>query len=251
VKRCLYGALVVSVCIALWWIAAAIANSVLLPTPDKALQGMLSILGSTSGLKHIWITTCRVLVGMAIGATFGIILGVATRYSRFIEAVVRLVIYPVIHSVPTLCWVMIFALWFGYSNITPVLTIAVSVAPFFVINIWEGMKELDLSLVEMSEMYTRKRMLVLGKVIMPMLYPYVFAATRSAFMTAWKAAIPAEIFGAGSGMGYEISNAFGGYRFAQVFGWTLIFAFILISFDNGLFRYFDRKYIRKWKPVGK
>jgi NitT/TauT family transport system permease protein len=81
-----------------------------------------------------------------------------------------------------------------------------------------------------------------------MLYPYVFAATRSSFMTAWKIVVPAEIFGATSGMGYMLSLAFDMYRIEGVFGWTLVFAVIIIVFDYGLFNFLDRKYMRKWKP---
>jgi NitT/TauT family transport system permease protein len=83
---------------------------------------------------------------------------------------------------------------------------------------------------------------------MPMLYPYIFAATRSSMMVAWKVVILGEIFGAASGMGYMLSIAFGSYRIEQVFGWTLAFAAILIMFDYGIFKYIDKKFIRKWKP---
>jgi len=124
----------------------------------------------------------------------------------------------------------------------------VAAAPFFIINVWEGMKELDANLIEMASSYTHKRIRILGKVILPMLYPYLFAATKSGFMTAWKIVVPAEIFGATSGMGYMLSIAFESYRIADVFGWTLAFAIIIILFDYGLFNYIDRKYMRKWKP---
>ena len=249
VKRLLLGVLVVAAFVALWWVAAAVSSSALMPTPDRALRAMVDVLLAPNGWRHVWDTTSRVLLGTSIGALIGTVLGVITRYSRIAEAAVRLVIYPVLQSEPTLCWAFIFALWVGSYGVAPVLTVTVAVAPFFIINIWEGMKELDLTLVEMAGMYTRRPMRVLGKVIAPMLYPYVFAATKSSFMTAWKIVIPAEIFGAASGMGYMMSLAFGGFRIPQVFGWTLAFALILIIFDRGLFNYIDRKYIRKWKPA--
>ena len=161
---------------------------------------------------------------------------------------VKVVIYPLLQSVPTICWALIFVLWFGLSDATPILAIASAVAPFFMINIWEGLKELDSNLTEMASVYTKSRSRILRKVIMPMLYPYIFAATRSSLMVAWKVVILGEIFGAASGMGYMLSIAYGSYRIEQVFGWTLAFAIILIVFDYGIFNYIDRKFIRKWKP---
>jgi ABC-type nitrate/sulfonate/bicarbonate transport system permease component len=249
VRRLLFTAAVVGSFIGLWWAAATLAGSSLLPAPDKVFLALVGILKSPNGWMHIGITTYRVVLGTLIGSVVGTFFGVMTRYNRLAEAAVRSVIHPVLQSVPSICWALVFVLWFGLSNVTPVLTVAVAIAPFFIINIWEGMKELDLNLVEMAGMYTHRRSLVLGKVIAPMLYPYAFAATKSSFMTAWKIIIPAEIFGAISGMGYMLSLAFETYRIPQVFGWTLAFAFILLAFDRGIFDYIDRRYVRKWKPA--
>jgi NitT/TauT family transport system permease protein len=248
VRRRLLTAIAVVGFVALWWAVAALAGSALLPTPDRVFLALINILRAPNGWMHIGITTYRVIAGTLIGSLFGTLLGVVTRYNRVIETTVKSVIHPVLQSVPSICWALVFVLWLGLSNATPILTVAVAVAPFFIINIWEGMKELDLNLVEMAEVYTHRRLPVLSKVIAPMLYPFAFAATKSSFMTAWKIIIPAEIFGATSGMGYMLSIAFESYRIPQVFGWTLAFAIILLTFDRGIFDYFDRRYIRKWKP---
>jgi ABC-type nitrate/sulfonate/bicarbonate transport system permease component len=234
--------------IATWWLVAASAHSALLPNPQQTVVALYQRLAAPNGFYHVGMTVYRVFVGTLLGALAGTILGVATRYSRLAEAAVRSVIYPLLQAVPTICWALVFVLWFGLHNTTPILTIAVAAAPFFIINVWEGMQELDASLIEMASSYTHKRVRILGKVILPMLYPYLFAATKSGFMTAWKIVVPAEIFGATSGMGYMLSIAFESYRIADVFGWTLAFAIIIILFDYGLFNYIDRKYMRKWKP---
>jgi NitT/TauT family transport system permease protein len=66
-------------------------------------------------------------------------------------------------------------------------------------------------------------------------------------MIAWKIIVPAEVFGAVSGMGYMMHSAFNDYRIADVFGWTLVFAIILIFSDYVVFNFIDRKFVRKWK----
>ena len=233
---------------AIWWLIAQLYNSVLFPGPVETFKSFITIVTTSSNWDHIGITTYRVFIGTLIGSTGGTLLGIATRYNKLIKATVGTVIYPLLQAVPTISWALIFVLWFGLSNITPVMTIAVAVAPFFIINIWEGMKELDNNLVEMASTYTASKKRILSKIIFPMLYPFVFAATKSSFMIAWKIVVLAEIFGATSGMGYMLSIAFDSYRIVQVFGWTLGFAVILIAFDHGIFNFIDRKFIRKWKP---
>ncbi len=231
-----------------WWAIAAFSNSALFPTPWQTVRALWVIITSSSSWEHIGISTYRVVAGTAIGSAVGAVLGLSTRYWHFMEITVKAVIYPLLQSVPTICWALIFVLWFGLSDTTPILAVASAVAPFFIINIWEGLKELDSNLTEMASVYTSSRWRILNKVIMPMLYPYIFAATRSSMMVAWKVVILGEIFGAASGMGYMLSIAFGSYRIEQVFGWTLAFAAILIMFDYGIFKYIDKKFIRKWKP---
>jgi NitT/TauT family transport system permease protein len=240
--------LAIAVFVALWWAISASANSALLPNPEQTVVALYQRLTAPRGLYNVGVTIYRVFLGTLLGAVVGTVLGVATRYSRLVETAVRSVVYPLLQTVPTICWALVFVLWFGLHNTTPILTVAVAAAPFFIINVWEGMKELDSSLIEMASSYTRKRVKILGKVILPMLYPYLFAATKSGFMIAWKIIVPAEIFGSTSGMGYMLSIAFETFRIADVFGWTLAFAIILIAFDYGLFNYIDRKYMRRWKP---
>jgi NitT/TauT family transport system permease protein len=233
---------------ATWWALAASANSALLPNPAQTVMALFERLTAPKGLYHVGMTVYRVFAGTFLGAVAGTALGVATRYSRLAEAAVRSVIYPLLQTVPTICWALVFVLWFGLRDTTPILTVAVAAAPFFIINVWEGMKELDANLIEMASSYTRKRRKILTKVILPMLYPFLFAATKSGFMIAWKIIVPAEIFGSTSGMGYMLSLAFETFQIDSVFGWTLAFAIILITLDYGLFNYVDRKYVRKWKP---
>ncbi len=249
VKKALLTALVTAIFWLLWWAVAALSESVLFPTPWQTLLAFMDIVFSARNWEHIGITTYRVVMGMALGSSLGALLGIATRYSNLLRTAVRTVIYPLLQSVPTICWALVFVLWFGLSDATPILAVAVAVAPFFIINIWEGMKELDNNLIEMASMYTSRRARILGRVILPMLYPYLFAAVRSSAMVAWKVVILGEVFGAASGMGYMLTIAFESYRITQVFGWTLAFALILLMTDYGLFNYIDRKYIRQWKPT--
>ena len=230
-----------------WWAIAAFNESVLLPTPWQTFSSFIELLAAPSGWKHVLITIYRVFAGTLLGAAAGTVLGVVTRYNRIAETAVKTVVFPVLQSVPTLCWTLIFVLWFGLNDATPIMTIVVAVAPFFIINVWEGMKELDANLIEMAHTHTNSRLKLLKKIILPMLYPYIFAATRSSFMTAWKKIIPAEIFGAVSGMGYMLYLSFESYRISNVFGWTVAFALIIITFDYGVFSYADRKLMRRWQ----
>ncbi|MCL1886126.1 MAG: ABC transporter permease subunit [Dehalococcoidia bacterium] len=246
--RKIWALLAIVAFILIWWWLSASAVSSFLPNPLQSVQALFRRLSAPRGMSHVWLSLYRVCVGTFLGAVIGTVLGIATRYVKAIEVVVRSVIYPLLQSVPTICWAMVFIIWFGLNGVAPILSVMVAAAPFFIINTWEGMKELDANLIEMASSFTRSRFRVLGKVVLPMLYPYLFAATKSGFMIAWKIIIPAEIFGSTAGMGYRVHYAFSNHMIEDVFGWTLAFAAILIFFDYGVFNLIDRKFVRKWKP---
>jgi len=246
-KRLFLPALATALFWMLWWAAAASSGSDLLPSPWQAVKAFIAILSAAASWHHIATTTWRVFTGTVLGSAAGLLLGLATRYSSILRAAVYAVIHPLLESVPTICWALLFVLWFGLADTTPVLVIATATAPFFLINIREGLQELDDNLEEMATLYTRRRLPILTRIILPMLYPYLFAAARSAFMVAWKVVILGEIFGAASGMGYMLVIAYESYRIADVLGWTLAFAAILLFFDHGVFNWLDRWYMRRWK----
>jgi len=247
-RRIIWTLSAIVVFVLLWWLLSISTASTFLPSPLQAVEALFRRLSAPKGMSHVGISVFRVTFGTLLGAVVGTTLGVATRYVRAAEIVVRSVIYPLLQSVPTICWALVFILWIGLNGVAPILSVMVAVIPYFIINTWEGMKELDNNLIEMASSYTRSPFKILGKVIMPMLYPYLFAATKSSFMTSWRIIIPAEIFGATSGMGYRVHYAFSNHQIDDVFGWTLAFAAILIFFDYGMFNFIDRKFVRKWKP---
>jgi ABC-type nitrate/sulfonate/bicarbonate transport system permease component len=231
----------------LWLAISEYYHSPLFPSPIDTINALFSLLASKDGWYHIEVTTYRVFLGTIFGSSVGAMCGILPRYSRIAEYAIKSVVYPLFESIPSICWVLVFVVWFGLSDVTPVLAISAAVIPFFMINIWEGVKELDESLVEMGMIYTRNKLRILRKIIMPMLYPYAFSAFKTSFEVAWKVVILGEVFGAASGIGYMLWIAHEVYAIEYVFAWTLCCAVIIIIFDYGVFNYIDMRYMRRWK----
>ena len=243
------AALTVALFIGAWWLFGALSHNHYFPTPLDTVRAFVDLLKDTKTYTHIGYTFYRTLVGTAVGMAVGVVLGISTRYSEFMDTVVRIVIYPLFQSFPPICWALVFVLFFGLSNMTPILTIVTVVAPFFMINIWEGLKDIDYSLVEMASTYTNKRFRILSHVVMPMLNPYLFDAIKNGVTVAWKAVILGELYGSIKGMGYMMNMAFHAYHMAQVFAWTIFFVIILLVIDKVFFTFLERRFIRQWKTA--
>jgi ABC-type nitrate/sulfonate/bicarbonate transport system permease component len=244
--KVLYQASSILAFFVLWLAISEYYRSPLFPTPLGTLHAFFTLLASEDGWYQIGVTTYRVFVGTLLGSCVGAMCGILPRYSRIGESAVKSVVYPLFESVPSICWVMVLVVWFGIADTTPILVISTAVIPFFIINIGEGVKELDETLVEMAMTYTRNRRRILQKIIMPMLYPYVFSAFKTSFEVALKVVILGEVFGAASGIGYMLWIAHEVYAIEYVFAWTLSCAVIIIIFDYGVFNYIDKR-MRRWK----
>ncbi|RLF12561.1 MAG: hypothetical protein DRJ98_00265 [Thermoprotei archaeon] len=233
--------------LAVWLLAASLVNSYLFPSPLQVADPFLEMIMKPSTWFHVAATFNRVLLGVALGSLLGLVLGIAPRYSSTASFVVESVIQPVLESVPALCWALIFAALFGLSGTAPVFVVAAAIIPFFTINLWEGVKELDESLVEMAYAYTRNKLRVFKAVILPMLYPYLFAALRTSFEVAWKVVVLGEVFGAVNGIGYMLWLSFSSYSIDRMFAWVLFCAAIIAFFEYVVFNLIDKRLIRRWR----
>jgi NitT/TauT family transport system permease protein/sulfonate transport system permease protein len=98
-------------------------------------------------------------------------------------------------------------IWFGTTNVAVLFVEIAILTPFCLINLLEGLKQLDGELIEMGVSFTRHRGRSFVKIVVPMLLPYVMSAVRIAYGVAWKIALVAELFGVSSGLGYLMLKA--------------------------------------------
>jgi NitT/TauT family transport system permease protein/sulfonate transport system permease protein len=79
--------------------------------------------------------------------------------------------------------------------------------PFAIINMREGLENLDSERTEMAESFTRSRWRRFCLIELPSLIPFIFATIRISFGVAWKVALTAELFGGDAGLGYLLNLA--------------------------------------------
>ena len=174
-KRVVYIVIAVVGFIAIWHLIAINSPRQRIPTPLSTFQMMINIFSQADGWKQVWITAWRVCVGTALGALIGFGGGLLTRFSHTAYVVVESVVKPLTQSVPSICWAFIGILWFGLSDTTPILVVALSVTPILLSNMTEGLKNLDDNILEMAKMYTTDFWTLTRKIVIPMVMPFIFA----------------------------------------------------------------------------
>jgi len=234
------------VCLLLWKAVSLFFPPVILPGPLALLERMIEIYSDPASYVIVGETLLRIFEGFVISMLLGTLLGLSMGLKHDIELFFDSWVM-VLLTVPSVCWAFLSVLWFGISEVAPVLTIVLIVFPFVVMNVWEGTKAMEKSLIEMSHVYRADRALMLRKVLIPQLMPYIFSSLRIALSLSWKIALVAEAFGAGSGVGQELINWFQDIRVDMMLAWGASFMIVMVAVDLLIFRLWARR-VFAWRP---
>jgi NitT/TauT family transport system permease protein len=229
-----------------WQLLSLFFLPVVFPGPVALLDRMVAIYTDADSYVVVGQTLRRIFEGFAIsmlvGSAFGVLMGVSRNFEIFFDSWIMVLL-----TVPAVCWAFLSVMWFGLSDIAPILTIVLIVFPFVTINIWEGTKAMERSLIEMGHVYKASRTLMFRKVLVPQLMPYVFSSLRIALSLAWKIALVAEAFGAGSGVGQQLINWFQDTRVDMMLAWGVSFMIVMVLIDLFVFRLWARRAFA-WRP---
>jgi NitT/TauT family transport system permease protein len=190
-----------------WWLLSLGVPDFVLPSPWSVAKALAALFITPSLLADTVTSTVRVLAAVAASVIIGGALAFIPYRWPVTEAIVHHRITPFLNSFPSVGWAILAMIWFGTTGFAVTMVEIAILTPFCLVNISEGLKELDLELLEMAGSFTRSRRAVLWKIVMPMLLPYFMSAIRIAFGVAWKIALVAELFGVSSGLGFVMLKA--------------------------------------------
>src|SRR6185503_9906478 len=114
----------------------------------------------------------------------------------------------VLLNLPALVIIVLAYVWFGLTEAAAIGAVAVNKIPNTAVTLREGARALDRSYSDMAASFHVGRWRTLRHVILPQLYPYVFAASRSGLALVWKIVLIVELLGRSNGVGFEIQLYF-------------------------------------------
>ena len=167
---------------------------------------------------------------MLAGIGIGLAMGLNRLFERSLLALI-----PLMLTMPTILIVFVAIMWFGFSEAGSLFAVMVVVTPFVAVNMHEGTKAMDKSLIDMAMTFKAGRILLLRKVYLPQLMPYIFSAFRYAFGETWKIVALAETFGLKYGIGYMFFFWFQQFDIRQTLAWIMIFVLLMLILEHGLF----------------
>ena len=228
-----------------WWIASLFTSPEVLPSPYRILLTMVRILTEAgpegnSAFFHIGITLLRILIAFVAAMLAGIAIGLAMGLRKTVEHALMSLI-PLFLTIPTILMVFLAVLWFGFSESGSLVAVMAVVTPFVTVNMAEGTKAMDKSLMDMARSFKANRRMLFRKVYIPQLMPYLMSAFRYSFGMTWKIVALAETFGIKFGIGYMFFFWFESFDMEQVLAWILLFVILMLIIEYGVIARFEQR----------
>ena len=179
----------------------------------------------------------------------GIAIGLAMGLRKTIEYSMMSLI-PLALTMPTILMVFLAVMWFGFNEIGSLVAVVGVVTPYVAVNIFQGAQAMDKSVIDMAKVFRADRRMLIRKVYVPQLLPYIFSAFRFSFGMTWKIVALAETFGIKYGIGYMFFFWFEQFNMELVLAWIIMFVILMLILEHGVFARLEHAAF-KWRPANK
>lgn len=240
-----WAAASLGVFVAVWWAAAFLIDSRLLPTPPAVLDALIVDAESGKLVFNLAATLARVAasfaIAMTVGSALGILLGLWPRADKLFGPWVILFL-----NLPALVIIILAYVWFGLNETAAIAAVAINKIPNVAVTLREGTVALNRDLAEMAKIYRFGRWKTLRHVILPELAPFFAAAARSGLALVWKIVLVVELLGRPNGVGFELQTSFNEFDVPTILAYALAFGLIVQAIELGLLQPWERA-VNRWR----
>jgi len=185
---------------------SGVVSARVLPAPSAVARAAWALTLSGELWKHVSVSAGRAFIGLAIGGSLGLLLGLLTGSIRFFETLLDSTV-QMARNVPPLAMIPLVILWFGIDESAKLFLIATAVFFPIYINTFHGIRSVDVGLIEMARTYGLGRWGVYREVVLPGALPSILVGLRFSLGLMWVILIVAETISAQAGIGYMTMNA--------------------------------------------
>ncbi|MCW1383560.1 ABC transporter permease [Novosphingobium sp. KCTC 2891] len=220
--------------------------------PERTLAAPSEVAGTLFGMvvsgelpSNLAVSFGRALTGLAIGVIVGVVLALTAGLSRKGEAAID-PLMQIKRTIPTLALTPLFIVWFGIGETPKVALIAfASMFPVY-LNLYSGIRGVDLRLLEGARSFGLSRAEQVWHVILPGALPSLLVGLRYSLSISILVLVVAEQINASAGLGYLINNARDFMRTDIIVVCLMVYAVLGLAAD-WLVRTVERRAL-VWRP---
>lgn len=244
-KRFYISIVSVGLMLVLWEIASIkIGSNNILPGVSDTLKSVFNLLITKDFLLTIWNTILRGIIGFIIAILLGIGLGIIAGLNSSFESFMKPWII-IMRSVPVVSFILLALIWFNSGSV-PIFIGILTMFPMIFTNIIEGMRNVDVKLIDMARFYKVKSKRIVSELYIPAIAPFVTSGISSAVGIGWRAIIVGEVLSQPEfGIGTSMHTAQSFLNVDILIAWTFIAVILSYLFEQ-LIRFLEHRII-KWR----
>ena len=209
--------------------ASGLVNPALVPAPHAVLVKFVELARDRLGLD-VWMSTRRVVVGVALGVLVAVPVGFCLGWYRS----VRTFVDPVINffrALPPIALIPLVIVYFGIGEVAK--TVILFYASFFaaVIVMVEGIGQISPIYVRVARTLGARDFEIFGRVVVPLTVPHILTAIRVALGVAWATLVASELIAAQLGLGALIQNASSFFQLDTIYVGIICIGLIALAMD--------------------
>jgi NitT/TauT family transport system permease protein len=245
----LFGTLGVVAILVGWQLLSMMVSPAIMASPGDTAVALARLAWGSELWLQLLITLKRLVIGLAIGAATGFILGVLSGLEPRLRAFLEPIRW-VGMTIPAVIIAVLALLWFGLGDVTVIFVVAAIVVPLVFVNTVAGVLAIDRRLVEVGHVYRFPWHLQLSQVYLPGIASPVMAGLTLAAGVAVRAVVLAELLGAMNGIGYAFSRAMSYLETPLLFAWIVVLLILMAVLEFGVLRPLKRRTMRWRRGAG-
>lgn len=219
--------------LAAWEVAVRAGWSTGLFFPAPTAIGLALVRSATSGdlLLHASATLVRIGVGLAIGGTAGLLLGVAMGSWRALRTALDPVVAAV-HPLPKLALFPFLIVLLGIGEQSKIAAIAVGAFFPMLLNSMAGVLAINPVHLDLARNYGASRWLMFRRILLPGSLPMMLTGLRLATNVAFHTTIGVEMVGSRTGLGSLLWLSWQTFRIEQLLAILVVIALIGVGLTS-------------------
>lgn len=238
--------LLIGTFLGLWEIAARFKwyNPFFTSYPTEILKDLITFARSGDLWYHTVITMREAFLGLVIGSSLGVLLGVL--FGQFV--VLGRIFTPIltaINGIPQLTLAPVYVLWFGLGLTSKVFLASLMVFFCVFFSTYNATRNTEQKLIESAHLLGANSAQTLWYVVLPACMPWILSGIRGGVGACMVGAIIGEYMGASGGFGWMVTYATNFFMIRRVMSCILILLIVGLVL-NHLLDFLERKILR-WR----
>ena len=200
--------------------------------PPFAIPSILRIAKAITTITpiDIVVTLARVIGALIVSFVLGIVLAMAMYRSDTLDKYLHPMI-RILMAVPVVSWILFAVLWFPGVEFRIGFVLVVVCGPVFLVDTLDAMRSVPRELRQMMRSFRPTTLQFFVKLMLPAIVPTIFTSWKVNISLAIRVVTIAELVGAVTGIGHQLSVAQELFSVADVFAWTIVLVALLFLLE--------------------